>query len=60
MTMLNGTTEETKLNNIYQILIFAALCLAAKEKELIFYFIIQHIDTLPKYGKKTLDVRRST
>ena len=22
--------------------------------------IIQHIDTLPKYGKKTLDVRRST
>ena len=23
-------------------------------------FIIQHIDTLPKYGQKTLDVRRST
>ena len=23
-------------------------------------FIIQHIDTLPKYGHKTLDVRRST
>ena len=22
--------------------------------------IIQHIDTLPKYGNKTLDVRRST
>ena len=22
--------------------------------------IIQHIDTLPKYGKKTLNVRRST
>ena len=22
--------------------------------------IIQHIDTLPKYGQKTLDVRRST
>ena len=22
-------------------------------------FIIQHIDTLPKYGQKTLDVRRS-
>ena len=26
----------------------------------IYIFIIQHIDTLPKYGKKTLDVRRST
>ena len=25
-----------------------------------FEFIIQHVDTLPKYGKKTLDVRRST
>ena len=24
----------------------------------IFIFIIQHIDTLPKYGKKTLDVHR--
>ena len=23
----------------------------------IYIFIIQHIDTLPKYGKKTLDVR---
>ena len=23
-------------------------------------FIIQHIDTLPKYGQKTFDVRRST
>ena len=22
--------------------------------------LIKHIDTLPKYGKKTLDVRRST
>ena len=26
----------------------------------IYIFIIQHIDTLPKYGLKTLDVRRST
>ena len=26
----------------------------------ILHIIIQHIDTLPKYGKKTLDVRRST
>ena len=26
----------------------------------IYYFIIQHIDTLPKYGKKTFDVRKST
>ena len=28
--------------------------------EVIIKIIIQHIDTLPKYGKKTLDVRRST
>ena len=26
----------------------------------LFNLIIQHIDTLPKYGQKTLDVRRST
>ena len=26
----------------------------------ILLFIIQHIDTLPKYGQKTRDVRRST
>ena len=26
----------------------------------IYVFIIQHIDTLPKYGQNTLDVRRST
>ena len=26
----------------------------------IIFIIIQHIDTLPKYGQKTLDVRRST
>ena len=26
----------------------------------IFIFIIQRIDALPKYGQKTLDVRRST
>ena len=26
----------------------------------IFNIIIQHIDTLPKYGQKTLDVRRAT
>ena len=32
-----GQKEETKLNNIYQILIFAVLCLAAKEEELIFF-----------------------
>ena len=29
-------------------------------QERIFLIIIQHIDTLPKYGQKTLDVRRST
>ena len=28
--------EETKLSNIYQILTFAASCLAAKEEELLF------------------------
>ena len=33
-----GQKEETKLNNIYQILIFAVLCLAAKEEELVFFF----------------------
>ena len=32
-----GQEEETKLNNIYQILIFAVSCLAAKEEELIFF-----------------------
>ena len=32
-----GQEEEIKLNNIYQILIFAVLCLAAKEEELIFF-----------------------
>ena len=26
----------------------------------LYIFIIQHIDTLPKYGQKTVDVRRST
>ena len=30
-----GQEEETKLNNIYQILISAELCLTAKEEELI-------------------------
>ena len=29
-------------------------------RKLITAIIIQHIDSLPKYGKKTLDVRRST
>ena len=29
-------------------------------KKLISGIIIQHIDTLPKYGQKILDVRRST
>ena len=30
-------------------------------KNLVFIVMFQHIDTLPKYGKKkTLDVRRST
>ena len=28
--------------------------------DLFIIIIIQHIDTLPKYGHKTLDVRRST
>ena len=32
-----GQEEETELNNIYQILIFVVLCLAAKEEELIFF-----------------------
>ena len=31
-----GQEEETKLNNIYQILIFALLCLATKEEELMY------------------------
>ena len=34
-----GQEEETKLNNIYQMLIFAVLCLAAKEEELIFFYV---------------------
>ena len=33
-----GQEEETKLNNIYQILIFAVSRLAAKEEELVFLF----------------------
>ena len=34
--------------------------LAKVANTLITSIIIQHIDTLPKYGQKPLDVRRST
>ena len=42
--MLNRTKNETELSNIYQILIFSVLCLAAKGEELIFFF--RHVSTL--------------
>ena len=38
--------EETKLNNIYQILIFAVSCLAAKEEELIFFLEFYFISSV--------------